>query len=103
MKEISLALAFLLLLLKAEAQQKVLVFSKTASYVHESIPAGIQAITTLGKRNGFSVDETKDPKIFTDANLKKYAAIIFLSPTGNFLDTLEKVAIQRFIQAGGGF
>ena len=38
----------------------VLVFSKTAGFRHDSIPAGIAAIQKLGADNGFTVDATED-------------------------------------------
>ena len=47
----------------------VLVFSKTAGFRHDSIPAGIAAIQQLGADNGFSVTATEDAAAFTDANL----------------------------------
>ena len=50
----------------------VLVFSKTAGFRHDSIPAGIAAIQQLGADNGFTVDATEDAAAFTDANLAKY-------------------------------
>ena len=37
----------------------VLVFSKTAGFRHDSIPAGIAAIQQLGADNGFSVDRDR--------------------------------------------
>ena len=51
----------------------VLVFSKTAGFRHDSIPAGIAAIQQLGADNGFTVDTTEDGGAFTDANLAQYA------------------------------
>src|SRR5688572_19121884 len=51
----------------------VLVFSKTAGFRHDSIPAGIAAITELGAANGFSVTATEDATAFNDANLAQFA------------------------------
>jgi type 1 glutamine amidotransferase len=81
----------------------VLVFSKTAGYRHDSIPAGVAAIQALGEQNNFRVDATEDDKVFSDANLAKYREVIFLSTTGEVLDTDEQAAFARFIQHGGGF
>src|SRR4051794_11839934 len=64
---------------------KVLVFSATAGFRHDSIPDGIVAIRTLGSNNNFSVDATEDATLFTDANLAQYKAVIFLSTTGDVL------------------
>jgi len=50
------------------------------------------------------VDATEDDTKFTDANLAQYAAVIFLSATGDPVSTqAEKDAFQRYIQHGGGF
>ncbi|MEO6734507.1 MAG: ThuA domain-containing protein [Ferruginibacter sp.] len=84
-------------------EQAVLVFSKTNGYRHASIPAGIEAIKKLGIANKFSVDATEDSLAFTDANLAKYSAVIFLSPTGNVLGEAEQKALENFVRKGGGF
>ena len=39
-----------------EPLEKVLVFSKTAGFRHDSIPQGIAAIQSLGTADGFAVD-----------------------------------------------
>src|SRR5580765_3783343 len=86
------------------APYKVLVFSYTAGFRHDSITNGIQTIQLLGSTNGFSVDTTEDPTQFTDDNLAQYKAIIFLSTTGDVLTTAQQqTALQHFIQAGGGY
>ena len=82
---------------------KVLIFSKTNGYRHESIEAGIVAIKKLGSDNNFSVDASEDSLYLTDANLKNYKTIIFLSTTGTILGKEQEVALQNFIHKGGGF
>jgi uncharacterized protein len=93
---------------------KVLIFAKTSKYHHNSIAAGITAIQKLGAENKFDVDTTTDVSKFTDANLKQYATIIFLSPTSAsnltndaknivFKDSLNKDALKTYIHNGGGF
>ncbi|KAA9372933.1 ThuA domain-containing protein, partial [Microbispora cellulosiformans] len=39
---------------------KVLVFSKTTGFRHDSIPEGIAAVQKLGQDNNFAVDTTED-------------------------------------------
>ena len=82
---------------------RVLVFSKTAAFRHDSIPNGISAIQQLGANNHFAVDASEDASIFTDQDLAKYQAIIFLSTSGEILDDHQKGAFQRYIQGGHGF
>ncbi|WP_208759342.1 ThuA domain-containing protein, partial [Microbispora triticiradicis] len=83
---------------------KVLVFSKTTGFRHDSIPEGIAAVQKLGQDNNFAVDTTEDSAAFTDANLAQYQAVIFMSTTGDPVSTQEqKDAFQRYIQKGGGY
>jgi uncharacterized protein len=80
-----------------------LIFSKTNGYRHQSIPAGIEAIKKLGEANKFSVETTEDSLAFTDENLAKYKAVIFLSPTMNVLGEEQQKAFENYIKKGGGF
>jgi len=88
----------------AHAQQpRILVFSKTAGFRHSSIPNGKAAIIKLGQQNGFAVDTTEDATAFTQKNLARYAAVVFLSTTGDVLDAAQQDVFERYIQAGGGY
>ncbi|MBM0232432.1 ThuA domain-containing protein [Micromonospora sp. STR1_7] len=81
----------------------VLIFSKTAGFRHDSIPTGIAAIQQLGAANGFTVDNSEDGAVFTDANLAKYKAVIWLSTTGDVLNAEQQAAFERYVRAGGGY
>ena len=93
----------LLLTLQLSAQTRVLVFSKTAAFRHGSIKVGKPALIELGKANGISVDTTEDASVFTEDNLKKYNAVVFLSTTGDILNMYQQAAFERYMQAGGGY
>jgi cytochrome c len=86
-----------------KSEPRVLVFSKTKGWKHTSIPFGMTAVQKLGNKNGFEVDTTRDANFFTENNLKKYHAVIFLNTTGNVLNTEQQNAFERYIQAGGGY
>ena len=88
---------------QAAPDKKVLVFSKTAGFRHDSIPAGIAAIQKLGAENGFGVDATEDGARFTDQNLAQYDAVVFMSTTGDVLNDQQQAAFERFVGAGGGY
>ena len=101
---LSFIILFTVLLSSCNQQKnRILVFSKTKGYRHESIEAGKEAISKLGLKNNFQVDTTENANAFTDENLKKYKAVVFLSTTGDVLSDHQQVDFQRFIQAGGGF
>src|SRR5690606_22425658 len=88
---------------KKEETPKVLVFSKTSGFRHESIEVGKNALMDLGIKNGFAVDTTEDASRFTEDNLKQYRAVVFLNTTQNVLDDIQQADFKRFIEAGGGF
>lgn len=88
---------------KRSEKPRILVFSKTAGFHHASIPAGIKAIQDLGAANGFDVDTTTDAAMFEEDTLKKYATLVFLSTTGDLLSGNQEIALERYIQSGGGF
>jgi type 1 glutamine amidotransferase len=81
----------------------ILVFSKTAGFRHDSIPAGIEAVRRQGSTRGFSVDASEDAGVFADESLGKYKAVVFLSTTGDVLNPSQEAAFERFIRRGGGF
>jgi cytochrome c len=81
----------------------VLVFSKTASFRHESIPAGIAAIRSLAQQHDFLADTTENSASFSEKTLKKYNVIVFLNTTGDVLNDMQQLELNRWIQAGGGF
>ena len=109
MKKLLTAALCTLLLAACESQEapvetfRVLVFSKTAGYYHESIPAGQQAIFDLGEKHGFSVDTTKDATFFAAGKLNNYAAVVFLNTTLDVLDSAQQVVFEKYIRSGGGF
>lgn len=100
---VAIVILFCLLLSCSKEKKKILVFSKTAGYRHESIEDGKLALIELGKKNDFETDTTEDASQFTEDNLKKYRAVVFLSTTQNVLDPVQQAAFKRFIEAGGGY
>lgn len=82
---------------------RMLVFSKTASFRHESIPDGKNALITMGKEQGFAVDTTENSDMFSEKTLRNYNVIVFLNTTGDVLNETQQLELNRWIQAGGGF
>lgn len=83
----------------------VLVYTKNGKgYIHDNISSAVACIQRLGKQRGFAVDVSDNPADFNDANLKKYNALVFASTNNDVFDSdTQKVALMRYIQAGGGF
>ncbi len=90
-------------------KHEVLVFSKTTTFRHPSIPVGVECMKQLGAKTGlFNVTHTEDESAFAADNLKKFDAIIMLNTTGKIFEKAaagEDVLKQNlldFVQNGGG-
>jgi type 1 glutamine amidotransferase len=81
----------------------VLVFSKTTGFRHDSIPAGIAALRSLGSANGFSVSATEDAARFTSKRLRRFETVVFLNTTGDVLAPRQQAAFRSYIHHGGGW
>ncbi|KAH8658127.1 secreted glycosyl hydrolase [Xylariales sp. PMI_506] len=83
---------------------KVFVFSKTAGYRHESIPAGIASIKRLSETsNLFTVDASEDATLITFSNLVQYSVLVFLHTSGDFLTREQLAELRKYVNNGGGF
>ncbi|GAC1301953.1 MAG: hypothetical protein NVSMB24_05710 [Mucilaginibacter sp.] len=102
-KLLTISLLALISLSAVAKTKRVLIFSKTAGFHHNSIAVGIPAIIKLGHENNFEVDTTTNSEKFTYDNLKHYAAVIFLSTTGDILNDSQQAEFEKYIRSGGGF
>ena len=104
---VTITLAFTALAFAGSSQPqtkpRVLLFTKTTGFRHASIPHAVRAIRELGGRSGFAVDATENGGAFTDANLRRYRAVVFLLTTGDVLDPGQQAAFERFVRRGGGY
>ena len=82
---------------------RVLAFSRTTGFRHDSIPDAIAAVQALGVQNVFAIDATEDPSAFRDDNLAQYSAVIFLLTTGHILDDAQQASFERYIASDNGF
>jgi uncharacterized protein len=79
---------------------RLLVYTRTTGYRHDSIPAGIAALRGM---DGYTVDATEDPAAFRHEELNAYAAVVFLSTSGDVLDEAGKEAMKSYVAAGGAW
>jgi type 1 glutamine amidotransferase len=85
------------------AQERILIFSKTTGFRHESIERGVAVLKQLISSKNMQVDHSEDSQLFTDSILSRYDALVFLSTTGDIFNESQKAAFVRFIQSGKGF
>jgi uncharacterized protein len=93
----------------AADKARVLVYSGSTGYRHESIPAAVEAVKSMGAKLGYGVDATEDPEVFTEAKLRPYQAIVFVStstdpknPASEWFVGARRDALQNFLQGGKG-
>lgn len=91
------------------APKRVLVYTRNYTpdgkgYVHDNLADSVAAIRKLGEENGFLVDHSDDPAVFTSPKLKDYNAIVFASSNNEaFATDAQRKAFQAYIRGGGGF
>ncbi|WP_367873040.1 ThuA domain-containing protein [Luteolibacter sp. Populi] len=94
---------------KPAKPRKILVFSKTGGFYHDSIATGKLALTELGKKTGaFETVLSDDIVNFEPKTIDQFDAIVFLSTTGDPFagapnaDELKK-SLMSFVKGGKGF
>ncbi|MEQ1744033.1 MAG: ThuA domain-containing protein [Saprospiraceae bacterium] len=86
-----------------DGKPRVLIFNKSEFYVHECMPAAVEALQKICADKGWHADVTEDNYEFTEENLSRYAAVVFLNTAGDVLNPTQEIEFERYIQAGGGF
>jgi len=82
---------------------RVLLFSRTVVFRHDSIPDAIAAFHDMQSSGGYVAEDTEDPTQFTADNLARFAVIVFLMTTGDVLDNTQQAAFEAWVNAGGGY
>ena len=90
---------------QAGRRVSLLVYTKNGpGYAHQNVPSAVAALRKLGREHGMTIDVTDDPSAFTEARLSRYTLLLFASTTNDVFDTDEqRLALRRYIEAGGGF
>ncbi len=87
----------------ATAEWRLLVFSETAGFRHDSIDEGQALLAELGLAEGFSTTVSENSTIFSPAGLAPFRAVVFLNTTGDILTAAEEAALTCFLRSGGGW
>ena len=98
-----LAICALWLPAAACAELRVLAFSRTAGFRHDSIATAHAALQSLAQRYRFDVVASEDPVLFAPATLATFDVVLFLNTTGDVLDPAQQSALQAFVEGGGGW
>ncbi len=84
--------------------KKVLVYTRNGEgYVHENIPASVEALKGLGRDNDFDVTATDDAGVFSAEGLAEYDVLVLSNTNNRIFDTpAQREALQAYIRSGGG-
>ncbi len=83
---------------------RVLAFTEARDETHSSTGEGVDALEDLGRKHNFSVTEARSSSgVFTESNLKRYRAVVFLNTSGDVLSAAEQTAFENYYKDGGGF
>src|SRR3546814_14107437 len=80
----------------------MLVFTKTAGFRHDSIPAAVDTLRALGDGMGWEVEHGEDAAVFTRERLARYRVVVFARTTGDVLDAAQEAALRAFVDGDGG-
>ncbi|MFF6825791.1 ThuA domain-containing protein [Streptomyces longwoodensis] len=78
---------------------RLLVYTRTTDYRHDSIPDAVAALRTF---HGVEVDHTEDPSAL-EAGLDACAAVVFLSTSGDVLTPAGRDRLAAYVEDGGAF
>jgi type 1 glutamine amidotransferase len=104
---IAIVLVSLCMTLSATAAEKarVLIYSGSTGFRHDSIPAAVEAVKAMATKSGYGVDATEDPEVFTAEKLKAYKAIVLIStstdpkkPESEWFVGPRRDALQGFLK-----
>ncbi|QRV93381.1 hypothetical protein RhiJN_21399 [Ceratobasidium sp. AG-Ba] len=82
---------------------KVLLYTYTDGFRHDSIPTAIQELQKWGPYWNISFDATEDPGKFTPANLAQYDAVMCVHTTGRIFDAAAQNGFVDYLSKGGNF
>jgi cytochrome c len=81
----------------------VIVFTRQNEWNHTSNPIAAQALQQMAIDQGWLVQVTDDPAVFTNSTLDDTSVVIFSVVSGNILDDDARANLERFFRHGGGF
>ena len=83
---------------------RVLLFTETRDFRHESIAVALEALEELATSISMQTDLAGESAgIFTDENLANYDAVVWVMTSGDVLNADEQAAFERYIRSGGGY
>lgn len=85
------------------APPRLLVFTRTQGWRHDSIAVAVDTVRELARAGHLEVVHSEDATQFNDTTLRVFRAVVFANTTLDVLDDAQQRAFERFVRSGGGF
>lgn len=86
-----------------EERINMMVLTKTAAFLHNSISRGVQAMWNLARENDWNITATEDASLFNSNFLRGFDEVVWLNTTGDVLNTEQQLAFRECYESGKGY
>jgi len=80
----------------------IAVITKTGGFRHDNIDVAVEALRKMASENNWNLYHTEDSRYFSPASLDTLDLVIFLQTTDDIFGAEQQLAIQGFVENGGG-
>jgi type 1 glutamine amidotransferase len=90
---------------RAQAVFKILHYTETSGYDHNTRQVSLSMFQNLGLSHGFAVDDDSDGSSFDSlSTLQQYAVVVFCNTSGdNILTASQRANFESYINGGGSY
>lgn len=81
---------------------RMLVYSRTTGYRHDSIVDGREMLRQIANEQGFEVTETETNDLITPEGLAQFEIVFFMNSTGDIFNETEELAFQDWMENHDG-
>lgn len=81
---------------------KMLAYSRTTGFRHDSIPAGKQMLQQIAQEQGFEITITETNEDITPTGLEQYEIVFFMNSTGDIFNATEQQTYEDWMTNKNG-
>jgi type 1 glutamine amidotransferase len=81
---------------------RMLVYSRTTGYRHDSIAQGKLMLQEIAAEQGFEITETEVNDLITPEGLAQFEIVFFMNSTGDIFNQAEEAAFQQWMETKNG-
>ncbi len=81
----------------------VIIFTRQTEWDHPSNPIAAQALEQMAVDQGWLVQVSDDPAVFSEDTLEATSVVVFSVVSGDILDDAARRNLEHFFRNGGGF